>query len=88
MEVLVKLLEGKNRLLDQQTLLITENEGVFQFMPIQTQAENLTIEVSVCYYIFEYAMTKKIFLLISLERHRAKSSLIFFVMEIVVQVHF
>ena len=59
MEVLVKLLEGKNRLLDQQTLLITENEGVFQFMPIQTQAENLTIEVSVCYYIFWSAMTKK-----------------------------
>ena len=45
LEVLVKLLDGKD-LLDQQTLLITEQEGVFQFMPINTEAEELTVEVS------------------------------------------
>ena len=45
LEVLVKLLDGKD-LLDQQTLLITEHEGVFQFMPINTEAEELTVEVS------------------------------------------
>ena len=45
LEVLVKLLDGKD-LLDQQTLLITEQEGVFQFMPINTEAEELTVEES------------------------------------------
>ena len=47
-EVLVKLLEGVNsstNLLDQQTLLISE-EAIFNFAPIKSKAENLTIEVN------------------------------------------
>ena len=48
-EVLVKLLEGVNsssNLLDQQTLLISE-EAIFNFAPIISKAKNLTIEVNV-----------------------------------------
>ena len=52
LEVLVKLLEGEGdnssstpNLLDQQTLLINE-EAVFNFAPIKSNSNHLTIEVS------------------------------------------
>ena len=58
-EVLVKLVEapvgqndkseavslGGRRLLDQQTLLISEDEAVFNFGPIKSEAQRLVIEV-------------------------------------------
>ena len=46
-EVLVKLLEGVNSsdLLDQQTLLISK-EAIFDFAPIKSKVENLTVEVN------------------------------------------
>ena len=52
LEVLVKLLEGgdnssssTSNLLDQQTLLINE-EAVFNFAPIKSTSDHLTVEVS------------------------------------------
>ena len=49
MEVLVKLLEvsedNSSVLIDQQTILITENEAVFNFGPIVTYSQKLTIQV-------------------------------------------
>ena len=47
-EVLVKLLESSSaNLLDQQTLVISaeEKEAIFNFAPINSNSENLTIEV-------------------------------------------
>ena len=60
-EVLVKLMQMNDNastktatsavkgpiLLDQQTLLITDNEAVFNFAAIATNADKLTIEVSI-----------------------------------------
>ena len=72
LEVLVKLLEGEGdnssstpNLLDQQTLLINE-EAVFNFAPIKSNSNHLTIEVSWfpcrldrCFLIYKVDQQKK-----------------------------